>query len=152
MKTKSYDYLLVPFAYTPQKSEKWPIENWIELVRLFPDKKFGILGDKNSPTIKEKNVQNIIDKPLIEVANIMRNSGPLISLVNGIGHLAYALGTPHVLLTNQSDWSLNPNALAIIKSRPIFYFPAKKLAKVLDRIQSGERGIIIPADYNYRSE
>jgi ADP-heptose:LPS heptosyltransferase len=152
VKTKNYDYLLVPNAYTPQQSEQWPRENWVELVRSMPNKKFGLLGNKDTQKIKESNVDNIIGKPLIEVANIMRRSGPLISLVTGIGHLAYALGTPHILLTNQSDWSINPNALAIIKNRPIYFFPVKEMIKIINKIEKGETGIFIPADYNYRQE
>jgi ADP-heptose:LPS heptosyltransferase len=147
---KLYDYLIAPYAYSLKDTEKLPENIWQEVINALSDRTFGILGSKyDVPFLKGDNINYIFDKSFIEVANIMKRSGPLISVVTGIGHLAYALGTPHILLTNQPFWSINPNAIAIIKSNPISFLPAKTLIKLIQKIEDGEKNIIIPKDFNY---
>lgn len=154
MKTDSYDYLIAPYAYSLTPIEFLPFSEWQKLIDAFPDRKFGIFGQKklDENRLNGDNVTHIFDKSYVEVANIMKRSGPLISVVTGIGHLAYALGTPHIQLTNQLFWSINPNAIARIESRTISLFPAKSLINIIKRIENGETGIIIPKDYNYANE
>jgi hypothetical protein len=151
IKTESYDYLLAPYAYSLNESEFLQDKVWQTLIDAFPDKKFGIFGQQkyDNKKLSGKNLIYIFDKSYAEVANIMRRSGPLISVVTGLSHLAFALGTPHIQLTNQSFWSINPNAIAIVESKPICFFPEKQLINLIKRIENGEQGIIIPKDFNY---
>jgi hypothetical protein len=151
IKTESYDYLIAPYAYSLMQPDYLSREIWQELIDAFPNRTFGIFGQSNHDFkfLSGKNITYVFDRSYIEVANIMRRSGPLISVITGLSHLAYALGTPHIQLTNQTFWSINPNAIARVESKPICFLPAKFMIKLLQKIENGERNIIIPKDFNY---
>lgn len=127
------DYLISPFARSLPENQKWPVEKWRELVRSFPDKKFGLLGnskydDKNY--LEEENVLPIFDFHFNTVCNVMRDTGILISVVTGTSHLAFHLGVKNILLTSQTmAWGNNPDAIQIKK--PIENITVKEVIEKL---------------------
>ena len=119
-----YDYIIAPFGRSAPNEQKWPVENWLKLIELMPDKQFAIFGtskhDLEFPDYLP-NVTNIFDRDIHEICNLMiyANHG-VISIVTGISHLCYHLGVKNYLLTNQigMTWGMNPEAVIISNHIP----------------------------------
>lgn len=127
------DYVLAPFSRSLPDNEKWPQQEWNNLVKLLPDKKFVVIGSSaNDPNfITGPNVQNMYGSPLAEVCNLMlKSKGGLISVVSGPSHLAFHIGAKNILLTNQqSAWGNNPRAVQVRDT--LSTLKAEKLVKIL---------------------
>jgi len=128
------DYLISPFARSLPENQKWSIEKWKELCKVFPDKIFGVLGnskyDERNIWQNEKNVVPLYDYHFNTVCNYFINSKALISLVTGTSHLAFHLGVKNILLTNQNmTWGNNPDAIKITD-----YIPNIKVEQVIEKL------------------
>jgi hypothetical protein len=117
-----FDFVLSPFSVSLPAEQLWQDYKWIDLVRSLPEKSFLVIGAQNDylfsplPRIigKEPNVTLAFGLPLREVAKILLSSGVCVSVVNGISHLSYALGTKNVLLFDQDlVWGKNPDAQVV---------------------------------------
>lgn len=111
-----FNYMLAPFSRSLPENQKWPQENWNQLVKEFSDKKFLLFGNSSHDSkefIQGPNVQYMFDEPLERVAYVMKNSrAKLLSVVTGLSHMSYALDVPIVLLWGQSSpWGDNPDAI-----------------------------------------
>ena len=113
------DYLISPFARSLPESQKWPRENWQELVKKLPTKKFGILGNykyDNPMYINGPNVEKFYSLQFDTLCRLFKNSNALISVVTGTSHLAFHLDVKNILLTSQTMmWGNNPDAIQIKK-------------------------------------
>lgn len=128
------DFLVSPFARSLPEDQKWSKENWIDLFRLFPTKKFGILGNSkyDDPDYfidtrgavypegsysKPDNIVNIYNAPFDTLCGIFKSVDALISVVTGTSHLAFHLGVKNILLSSQQmSWGNNPDAIRINKN------------------------------------
>jgi len=123
--TSNIDYILAPFSRSLPNNQRWPKENWTHLTNAMPDKNFLLLGNSNHDDInfiQTPNTKTMFDRPLNEVAYIMKNSkAKLLSVVTGISHLSYALDVPTILFWNQGEiknWGDNPDAKHLTKYIP----------------------------------
>lgn len=128
------DYLISPFARSLPSEQKWPIENWLELVRSMPAVKFGVLGnekyDEKYIWKNENNVVPLYNLDFEDMCSIYKDCLALISVVTGTSHLAFHLGVKNILLTNQNmAWGNNPDAIKITD-----YIPNITVKQVIDQL------------------
>jgi len=113
---KSYDFVISPFSITLKEDGRWPREKWYELFKSMPEAKFCVLGMKQhigEPLEEFPNVDLFLNYPLPMVCALIQKSKAVVSVVNGISHLCFALNHPNVLLHNQGPWGVNPHAIEL---------------------------------------
>lgn len=120
-----FDYLLAPFSRSLPPEQKWGMENWLELCRLMPDKKFGMFGSKvhdQMPADVPHNLTLIFGQDWNTVCSLMQNVREgVISVVTGLSHLAFHLDVKNYVLTNQGGpgtWGVHPDAISIQNKIP----------------------------------
>lgn len=125
IETNNIDYILAPFSRSLPDNQRWSKENWNQLVNQMFDKNFLLLGNSKHDDINfidAPNVKIMFDKPLNQVAYVLKNSkAKLLSVVTGISHMSYALDVPTVLFWNQGqigNWGDNPDAYHLTKYIP----------------------------------
>lgn len=127
----SGDFMIAPFSRSLPDDQKWPSHYWQEVIDKMHDKSFAILGNTKHDDFNFISGNNVIKNfgySFNFVSRIIKKSGKLISLVNGMSHLSYALGVETYLISGQTGkWGLNPEALFI----PITKLEPDQLIEIL---------------------
>jgi hypothetical protein len=119
--TPAFDFIVSPYSCSDSKSDKlWPYERWQQLIdRLRKRFTICVVGAGDEPRVFD-GVNYSFDQPLRVVCGLMsRVRHGVLSIDNGISHLAHSLRVPHLLLypiLNSLAWTcnLNPNAYRLI--------------------------------------
>jgi hypothetical protein len=134
-----YDYVIAPYSVSLAWGHLWPMEKWNKLIKRFSKYKFALVGSTTDPRFPEHpNLQQYLGHPWFEIAHIIERARMVLSVVSGISHLTYALGTPHVLFINQPKWAQNPNAKAQLTDYLITEIPFRTVVRTLELIRKGE--------------
>lgn len=130
-----YDFIVAPFSKSLPEEQKWPQEQWQNLVNMFPDLTFCVIGSHKDPRgfVHGQNVFEHYGLLLNRVFNLLKNArNGIISVVSGPSHMAFHTGVQNILLTNQNmEWGNNPDAFCIKD-----YIPTLKAETVARKIKS----------------
>jgi ADP-heptose:LPS heptosyltransferase len=116
--TQEFDFIISPYTRSDSSNNKlWPYERWQALVdRLLPLGTVCVLGAEGDPQVFG-GVTYLFDRPLREVCGHIANVRRLVlSLDNGISHIAHSLRVPHFMfypVTHSPIWTENRNANAV---------------------------------------
>lgn len=123
--------VLAPYSWSDLNGNKlWPHERWIEVVHTLR-KRHGasqtyVLGSKSrdDPEVYLRaGLTPLFDRPLPQVLDLIQNAILLLSVDNGISHLAHYGGVSrHVLLApgcHAGNWACNPRGLMVRAANPI---------------------------------
>lgn len=112
---------LVPSAAFSLK--RWPLENWMALIRMHPDKKFVLLGgpeDSFLQNLQDQHPDRVINLSqklsLLESSAVIQKSTLVISNDTGLLHIAEQLGK---------------NAIALMGPAP-FGYPSRSTTQILE--------------------
>lgn len=121
---------------------RWEKDKFLELINSFPEFDFFIFGTheeeiENSfifEQAKHKNVILVHDKPIREVAAIIRQTNLFISNDSGIMHLASSVGIPIVAIFGPTNpkwvkpWGVKNKVVRVnLPCSPCFYYSPKPL-------------------------
>ncbi|MBC7539535.1 MAG: glycosyltransferase family 9 protein [Bacteriovorax sp.] len=107
---------LVPSAAWEMK--RWPLDHWIQLIKLLPEMHFVVLGGKEDlfcqklADIDPARVQNLAGKlSLIESCHLVQKSTLVISADTGLLHVADVLGVKALSLMGPSAFGFTMSSL-----------------------------------------
>jgi hypothetical protein len=126
MPRAKFDLAVAPFSNSDPRGDKvprifwsarWPLAHWLELLSGLDEKRVCLLcaGSEEMGGLREL-ATILAGRDLREVCGVLRNSAVVLTIDNGIGWLAQALGCQHVLLQPSRHfrgWTNNPNANAV---------------------------------------
>lgn len=126
-----YDYIVAPFSRSLPPDQRWPKDQWQELVTQLSDYSLCVIGHERDEKnfVTGTNISYMYNEPIVEVIKVLKKAKKgLISVVSGPSHLAFHLGVKNYLLTNQSmTWGNNPEAVMVYG-----YIPELKPVKVIE--------------------
>ena len=114
-----FDIVFAPFSGSDfDGSKTWPLARWLQLSTELNPLKIVLLcgGTEKTDGFNEHVTDMIRGRDLREVCGILRSAKIVLTIDNGIGWLAQAMGCQHVLLQPSNyrpTWTCNPNHNAI---------------------------------------
>ena len=116
---QQFDVLISPYSGSDNVNNKcWPYEKWQVLIdELIADRlSVGVLGTSRDPKLFQ-NVSYVFDQSIpIVAATLSASRYGLISIDNGLSHIAHIIGINHLLLYPKvlaPSWVANPNSNCI---------------------------------------
>jgi ADP-heptose:LPS heptosyltransferase len=123
--------------------KRWPKENFVELINLFPKNSFYLFGDKEEQGANAFISDSVADRerviiisgaPIREVAAAIKNLDLFIANDSGLMHLAAAAGTPVVALFGPTNpdfvrpWGVSHRVVRMdMPCSPCFYYSPRPL-------------------------
>lgn len=129
-------------SFKGHKGKRWEKEKFLELIDSFPDFDFFLFGtyeeeSENSfifEQAKHKNVVLVHNKPIREVAAIIKQMNLFVSNDSGLMHLASAVGVPVVAIFGPTNpkwvrpWKVKSKVVRVnLPCSPCFYYSPKPL-------------------------
>ncbi len=112
-----YDFVISPYSVSgasPQVKQ-WPFDRWDPVVKWMKERgSVVVLGSATDPEVIDAPM--LRGEPLDVVAGVVKNAGTVVTMDNGISHLARAVGANHVLMYPAIlplCWVNNPDALTL---------------------------------------
>jgi ADP-heptose:LPS heptosyltransferase len=116
--------IIAPFSVSDHNGNKfWPVRNWIELAKNFPDPVYVVGSSKDDFNwTLGTNVWPIAGRSMAFVSSLLKKSKMLVSIDTGISHLAHMLGIKnHALLYSPA---VPPNFVANPWGTFVYDFPS----------------------------
>lgn len=139
------DLVLSPFSVSDLGGNKlWPHARWLSVIESLSG--LGMLGkvyvlgsssDDLSPYDQE-GIETVVDRPLPQVLDLMRKSRLVMTLDNGMGHLAHFGGIKHHLMIYPDclppKFAESPLAVHVRGAAPVAIDPATVFDRALDAL------------------
>ena len=121
---RHFDFVISPYSASGPDSKQWPLDNWAPVIAELQRHGSVCVVGSSSGTYRNQSFsicENVFDAPLTEVADMLQQARAVITIDNGISHLAYAAGAKHFLLYPKIlplCWVRNPDALVMVQEDP----------------------------------